>query len=220
MSLDPHAQLDQTLLDKIEQSPTGAVPHTPTYQDALRRLYATHQVYASADHKDCHVTARSLTRKPLFHANNLDALVAGKIDTDALESNASIFSRYVQSLPAALHEKAESFRLRVVGRPILHRKHHGAGEAPAVHDPVHSLFLVPGTGPHPGLPGNYLYGTLVEIMHPGASSTWTVQLHDADDGASSSDAAALPEALTVLQDVLASAPFHLSELVALGFKSN
>src|SRR5688500_4068660 len=98
MSLDPHAQLDQTVLDNIAPSPTGAVPHTPTYQDALRRLYATHQVYASADHKDCHVTVRSLARAPLFYANNLDALVAGQLDVTALESNDSIFSRYVQSL--------------------------------------------------------------------------------------------------------------------------
>ncbi len=220
MSLDPHAQLDQTVLDKIEQSPVGAVPHTPTYQDALRRLYATHQVYASADYKDGHVTARSLSKLPLFYANNLDALAAGQIDVAALESNAGIFSRYVQSLPAALRGKAETLRLKVIGRAIQHRKHHGPGEAPEIRDPVHSVFLVPGTGPHPGLPGNYLYGSLNEILHPGAPSTWTVQLHDSDDGASSFAVAALPEALTALQDVIASAPFHLSELAALGFKSN
>jgi hypothetical protein len=220
MSHAPHAQIDQTVLEMIEHNPNGVVPHTPTYQDALRRLYATHQVYASADHKDGHVTARSLTKAPLFHANNLDAVIAGQITVEALESNTSIFSRYVQSLPTALQAKAEGLRLKVIGRPILHRKHHGAGEAPAVHDPVHSLLIVPGTGPHPGLPGNYLHGALIEVMHSGAPSTWTIQLHDADDGASSFDAATLPDALTALQDVLASAPFHLSELAALGFKSN
>lgn len=220
MSHDPHAQLDQTVLDKIEQSPIGAVPHTPTYQDSLRRLYATHQVYASADHKDCHVTVRSLAKQPLFHANNLDALVAGKIDLSALESNASIYDRYVQSLPATLRAKAETHRLKVIGRAISHRKHHGPGEAPEIHDPVHSVFLVPGTGPHPGLPGNYLYGSLDEVMHAGAASTWTIQLHDNDDAVSSLSAATLPEALTALQDALSSAPFHLSELAALGFKAN
>lgn len=220
MSQDPHALVDQTVLDKIELSPIGAVPHTPTYQDSLRRLYASHQVYASADHKDCHVTARSLAKLPLFHANNLDSLIAGKIDPAALEADASIFSRYVQSLPSALQAKAESHRLKVVGRPILHRKHHSEGEAPAAHDPAHSLFLVPGTGPHPGLPGNYLYGAVVEVRHPGAPSTWTVQLRDNDDALSTCETATLGEALEKLQEVLAGAPFHLNELDALGFKAN
>ena len=220
MSQNPHALVDQTVLDMIEHSPIGAVPHTPTYQDAVRRLHASHQAYASADFKDGHVTVRSLTRLPLFHANNLDALITGQIDATALETNASIFSRYVHSLPAALQPKADAHRIKVVGRPIHHRKHLGAGEAPVIHDPVHSLFLVPGTGPHPGLPGNYLYGSAFEILHPGASATWVVQLHDAADGASSCDVATLPAALEKLQEVMASAPFHLSELDALGFKSN
>ena len=70
------------------------------------------------------------------------------------------------------------------------------------------------------LPGNYLHGALIEVVHPGAAATWAVQLHDADDGASTFDAASLPDALAVLQDVFASAPFHLSELAVLGFKSN
>ena len=218
MSLDPHAQLDQTVLDKIELSPVGAVPHTPTYQDALRRLYATHQVYASADFKDGHVTVRSLTQAPLFYANNLDALVAGKIAPDALEANASIFSRYVQSLPAALRDKAEAQRLKVVGRAIQHRKHQGAVD-PSIHDPVNSIVLVPGTGAHPGLPGNYVYGSLHEIVHAGAASTWSIDLHDAEDATSTFNATTLPEALTALQDVIASAPFHLSELESLGFVS-
>ncbi|MBC8041642.1 MAG: hypothetical protein H7Y06_13950 [Opitutaceae bacterium] len=220
MSHAPHTQTELTVLDMIEHSPVGAVPHTPTYQDALRKLHATHQVYSSADFKDGHVTARSLSKLPLFYANNLDALVAGQVDASALESNDRIFDRYVQSLAEALRAKAESQRLRVVGRPIQHRKHHGPGEAPAVHDPVHSIFLVPGTGPHPGLSGNYLYGSLHEVIHAGAPSTWTVGLHDSDDGSSSLNAAALPEALATLQDVIASAPFELSELAALGFKSN
>lgn len=219
MSLDPHAQVDQTVLDKIEQSPVGAVPHTPTYQDALRRLYASHQVYASADYKDGHVTVRSLASAPLFHAANLAELVAGKIAPEALEANDSIFSRYVQSLPESLRAKAEAQRLKVVGRAIHHRKHQGVVD-PSIHDPITSIVLVPGTGPHPGLPGNYVYGALLEVMHSGAASTWSVQLHDAEDAISSLDAPTLAEALSALQDMIASAPFQLSELDALGFKSN
>jgi len=217
MSHDPHAQIDQTVLDKIELSPVGAVPHTPTYQDSLRRLHATHQVYASADYKDGHVTVRSLAKAPLFHANNLASLIAGKIEVSALETNNSIFSRYVQSLPAALRDKAEALRAKVIGRAILHRKNNSPGEAPAILDPVHSVFMVPGAGPHPGLPGNYLYGALDEIRDPGAPSTWTVQIHDNDDATSALEATALPEALAAFQEVISSAPFHLSELAALGF---
>ena len=126
MPSDPHAPFDQTVLEMIEHSPVGAVPHTPTYQDALGRLYATHQVYASADHKDGHVTARLLARLPLFHAGNLDAVAAGTADVTALEGNAAIFDRYLASLPAALRARAEGHRLKVVGRPVHHRKHHGA----------------------------------------------------------------------------------------------
>lgn len=217
MSHDPHAQLDQTVLEKIEQSPVGAVPHTPTYQDSLRRLYATHQVYASADFKDGHVTARSLARSPAFYANNLESLVAGKIDVSALETNNSVFSRYVQSLPETLRAKAETLRDKVVARAIPHRKHHGPGEAPAIHDPANVLFLVPGSGRHPGLPGNYLQGALIEELHPDAPSTWRLELHDREDDSTVLAATALPEALTALQDVIASAPFELGELDALGF---
>ena len=218
MSQDPHAPFDQTVLAMIEHSPVGAVPFTPTYQEALRRLYASHQIYASADHKDGHVTVRALARLPLFHAANFDALLAGSIEAAALESNSAIFDRYLSSLPAAFRAKAESHRLKVVGRLFHHRKHSGA--TPGVHDPVHSLFLVPGTGPHHGLPGNYLYGSLFEVTHHGAPAAWAVQLHDTDDGASTYDATTLPEALEKLQEALASAPFHLSELAALGFKAN
>ncbi len=220
MSHDPHASFDQSVLDMIEHSPVGAVPHTPTYQDALRRLYAAHQVYASADHKDGHVTVRSLAALPPYHADNLDALIAGQIEPTSLEGNAAIFDRYVASLPTALRDNAETHRLKAAGRPIHHRKHHGAGEAPEIHDPVHSLFLVPGSGPRLGLPGNYLHGSLFEIVHPGASSNWIVQLHDSDDSASTFEAPTLPDAVAVLHEVLASAPFHLSELAALGFTAN
>src|SRR5471032_3401906 len=100
MPHNPHAQFDESVLDLIEHSPIGAVPGTPSHRDALNRLHASHQVYADADHKDGHVTARSLARRPCFHARNLDALIAGAIDATALEPNAGIFDRYVASLPA------------------------------------------------------------------------------------------------------------------------
>ncbi|MFT3867887.1 MAG: hypothetical protein QM715_05255 [Nibricoccus sp.] len=200
-------------MDLIEHSPVGAVPRTLTHQDALKRLLSTQQVYASADHKDGFVTARSLAKQPAFHAENLEALIAGQIAPDALEKNARIFDRYVPSLPDALRMRAESKRLAVAGKPAHHRsKHDGA----VIHDPVHSLFLVPGGGIHPGLPGNYLFG-FVHEMNAGA---WTVHLHDSDDGAATYNAQNLPDALAKLQEVLASAPFHLSELEALGFVGN
>ena len=105
MPQDPHAPFDQTVLDLIEHSPIGAVPHTPAYVDALGRLYASHQAYASADHKGGHVPTRSLTKLPSFYAQNLENFMAGKIDTEALEPNAGIFERYVQSLPEAVRQR-------------------------------------------------------------------------------------------------------------------
>ncbi|MET0262959.1 MAG: hypothetical protein ABW223_08685 [Rariglobus sp.] len=220
MSQDPHASADQSILDMIENSPVGAVPRTPTYQDTLRRLYASKQVYASADFKDGHVTVRSLSKAPLFYASNLDALVAGKIDANELESDASIFARYLQSLPEGPRAKAESLKTRVVGRAVQHRKHAGAVEAPAIHDPVHTLFLVPGAGAHPGLPGNYLYGSMSEVLHPDAPATWVVKLHDAEDGSSSCELPSEKAAVEKLQEVISSAPFSLAELDALDFKAN
>lgn len=217
MSQDPHAQFDSTVLEMIEHSPVGAVPITPSYQDALKRLYGAHQVYADADHKDGHVTARSLARLANFHAANLDALEAGTISPDALESNSSVFERYVHSLPADRRARAEGFRTKVAGRPILHRsKHVGAEKLPQVHDLVHTLFLVPGTGPHPGLPGNYLYGSLLEAGAP--TGTWAIQIHDNDDGAAVFSAPDLATALAKLREVLDSAPFNMNELGGLDFR--
>ncbi|MBI5771063.1 MAG: hypothetical protein HZA93_25025 [Verrucomicrobia bacterium] len=213
MSLNPHAQFDETVLEMIEHSPVGAVPNTPSYQDALGRLYASHQVYHNANHKDGHVTVRSLTRLPAFQADNLDALIGGRIAAEALEPNAKIFDRYVASLPAGLHAKAESLRLLVAGRPAHHRKHGGM----LAHDPVHSLFLVPGTGPHVGLPGNYLYGSVLQLT-AAADAAWAVHLHDSDDGMALCDTPTMAAALDKLQELLASAPFHLKELDALGFR--
>ncbi len=214
MSTDPNAEFDHAVLDKIDLSPIGAVPTTPAYQDALRRLYAAQQVYASADHKGGHVTARSLAQLPFFHAHNLADFIAGKITDDALETNASIYDRYVQSLPIDRRARAEKQRVMVIGKAIHHRAKHGVA---AVHDPLHTLFLVPGAGPHPGLPGNYLHGA---VFHVGdeATGAWVVQVHDSDDGASVFQSPKLAEALAKLQEVLASAPFHLNELEALGFQ--
>src|SRR3954471_3050127 len=121
MSTDPNAEFDHAVLDKIDQSPVGAVPSTPAYQDALRRLYAAQQVYASADHKGGHVTARSLAQLPFFHANNLEAFIAGEISDDQLESNASIYDRYVHSVGLDHRSKAEKLRLMVIGKAIHHR---------------------------------------------------------------------------------------------------
>ena len=213
MAHDPNEKFDHAVLDKIEQSPIGAVPGTPAYQDALKRLYASHQAYADADNKDGHVTARSLARLPAFHAANLEELIAGKISAEELEPNAGIFDRYVASLRIDRRAKAEARRLVVAGKPVHHRKHH---DGAAVHDLVHSLFLVPGAGPHPGLPGNYLYGSLYETGH--AATPWAINVHDSDDGAAVLEAADLPAALAKLQEVLASAPFNMNELAALDFR--
>ncbi len=218
MPLDPNSQFDQTVLDMIEHSPIGAVPLTPAYQDSLKRLYAAHKIYANADHKNGHVTARSLANAPAFYACNLDAVIGGSISADALESNASIFDRYVASLPPERREKAESYRLLVAGRPAHHRAKHGpSGDVATVHDPVHTLCLVPGTGPHHGLPGNYLYGSALQLNATPASK-WMIQLHDCDDGACVCEVPTIQEAFVKLLDVVASAPFTMDELDALGFQ--
>ena len=219
MPHDPNAQFDQSVLDQIEHSPIGAVPGTPAYQDALTRLRAANQVYASADHKGGYVTVRSLARCPIFHAANLDTLVARQIAAEALESNASIFERYLQSLPAAQRTRAESMRAMVAGKPAHHRTKHIGDLKVVAHDPIHTLFLVPGTGPHPGLPGNYLYGSALQL-NADAASAWAVHLHDSDDGAALCDLPTMEAALTKLQEVLMSAPFNLNELAALGFRLN
>lgn len=211
---DPNAEFDHAVLDKIEASPVGAVPMTPAYQDALKRLYAARQVYPSADHKGGHVTARSLATLPFFHADNLDPFIAGEISDEAIEPNGSIYDRYVAALPATHRARAEEYRTTVIGKAVHHRAK--AGHA-VVHDPLHTLFLVPGGGPHPGLPGNYLHGS---VFHVGDEVTghWVVHVHDREDGACIFNTPKLPDALEKLQEVMASAPFHLTELDALGFK--
>ena len=215
MPHDPHSAFDHTVLDLIEHSPVGAVPATPMHQDAVVRLLAARQIYPDADHPKGFVTARSLSARASFRANNLDAWKSGAIDDTALESNAAIFDRYVASLPVSLRAKAEARRLVVAGRPAHHRKHGGV----VAHDPVHTLFLVPGAGPNPGITGNYLHGSLLQLSNDPAGG-WSVHVHDSDDGAAMCDVRTAAEALDKLEEVMASAPFHLSELDALGFRSN
>jgi hypothetical protein len=219
MPHDPNFEYDQAVLEMIERSPVGAVPGTPTHQDALKRLYATYQVYPSADHRDGYVTARSLTAQPGFYAHNLRSAMAGHISGEALESNTSIYNRYIQFLPPGGREKAESLRTRVVERPAHHRaKLVGEVKTITAHDPIHTLFLVPGCGPHPGLPGNYLFGSAAESAAGAGPKAWTVQLHDGADGLARCDVASLPAALAKLLEVVESAPFHMVELEALGFR--
>lgn len=213
MSHDPHAQTDQAVLEMIEHSPVGAVPHTPTYQDALRRLKASHQVYPSADYKNGHVTVRSLAALPLFYAQNLAAFTAGKISAEELEPDASIFARYVASLPEAHRARAEECRALVVARKTQHRTRQGVAHAA---DPAHTLFLVPGTGAHAGLPGNYLFGSLHQAEED-ADGAWGLDVHDAEDGVSRCKLGSRAEALAKFEEMLASAPFQLTELDALGF---
>lgn len=217
MPQDPHTNFDHTVLEMIEHSPIGAVPFTPTYQDSLKRLYASHQVYADADHKNGHVTARSLAKRPHFHANNLDEVRSGKTGAEALEANGSIFERYVRSLPAALQARAETFRLSVAGKVAHHRaKHVGDDKVVVAHDPVHTLFLVPGAGPNPGLPGNYLHGAAVQLRLTD-DSPWSVHVHDSDDGDALIEVATMAEALAKVSEVMECAPFKMDELEALGF---
>ncbi len=212
MPQDLQTKFDETVLDMIEHSPTGAVPNTTSHQDALKRLRAAHKVYASADHKDGYVTARSLAHHPCFHAENLDELIAGRIGVEALESNGAIFDRYLATLSLPLQTRAEPFRVRVAGRPVLHR-----AKVQVAHDPVHSLFLVPGAGVHPGIPGNYLHGQIVETGTSGATA-WAIQLHDSDDGVAIYEAATLAEVIEHVQELCASAPFSMDELGGLGFR--
>jgi hypothetical protein len=58
-------------------------------------------------------------------------------------------------------------------------------------------------------------------MEMGAGSppgSWSVQVHDCDDGAAVFSAASLQGALAKLQEVLDSAPFNMNELGGLDFR--
>jgi hypothetical protein len=217
MSNDALAQFDQTVLDMIEYSPSGAVPHTPTHQDALGRLRASHQVYPSADFKNGYVTLRSLSTKHAFYASKLEAILAGAADATELETDDYIYGRYVNSLPPIAQERAEGHRATVVGRRLHHRIKHGVEGAA---EPMHALFLVPGSGVHAGLPGNYLYGSIFQKSADAITGGWAIQVHDVENGTASCELANRAEAASRLEDVLASAPFLLGELAELGFHLN
>lgn len=208
---DPNETFDHAVLDLIDRSPTGAVPYTPVYQDALRRLDHAHQVYPSADYTGGFVTARSLAELKSFCAENLAELLAEPRGT--LEANAKIFERYVQSLKPNLQAKARALQLTVAGKPALHRAKHGIVVA---HDPIHTLFLLPGAGIHPGLPGNYLYGYLAEIS-TAAAAGWSFHLHDREDGDARWQTDSVQTAVQTLHELMDAAPFHLRELEAFGF---
>jgi hypothetical protein len=149
----------------------------------------------------------------VFHAQNFDLFASGGTTAEGLEGDASIFDRYAGSLPAEKRARAEAARAVVVARKTQHRARHGA---PAAHDPAHTLFLVPGTGPHPGLPGNYLYGSLYQAGAD-AKGAWGIYLHDAEDGLARCELPDLTAAVDRFREVIASAPFQLAELDALGF---
>jgi hypothetical protein len=206
---------DQTVLDLIDRSPTGSVPRTPTYDESLTRLLAAQQVFHNTDFKDAFVTARALARCPIFVATGLLELATHPEDHTRLESNASVFDRYVASLPEPQRARAETFRLSTAGRPVHHRPKVGG---PLVRDPLHSIFLVPGVGPQPGLPGNYLRGTIAELPATEGPARYRIQVLDADTDAAVCELPDLAEALGRLRDLIDSAPFHLSELEALGFE--
>ena len=215
----PQASLtpfDLTVLDQIDHNATGSVPRTPTHDESITRLVAAQQVFHSSDYKDGYVTTRSLARQPLFVATGLQELAAHPEDHSQLESNLAVFDRYVASLPEAQRARAETFRLNTAGRPIHHRpKASGA----AVRDPLHSIFFVPGAGPKPGLPGNYLRGSIDETQDAAHQTRYRIQVLDSDTDAAVCELPSLAAALAQLRDLIESAPFHLSELEGLGFEA-
>jgi hypothetical protein len=115
-----------------------------------------------------------------------------------------------------LRAKAEASRTVVVAKRAHHRAKQGSE---VVQDPVHSLFLVPGGGPNPGLPGNYLFGSVFQVSTD-ADSLWGVHLHDSLDGAAMCEELSRADVLEKFRDVMASAPFLLGELDTLGFRLN
>ena len=216
MSSDPQATFDQHVLDMIDASPVGGVPRTPAHQDALRHLIEAHQVYHSADYPDGYVTVRALAARPAFHAANIAAVIAGREAPAALEADHAVFDRYVASLPLALQPTTEPFRAKAVGRRLLHRAKLDA----SVHDSIHSLLLIPGAGLSSGLPGNYLYGSIIEDNAADPDCTWSIHVHDRDDGVATCDGLPRDAAWAKFEELLASAPFMLGELAALDFRLN
>lgn len=216
MPHNPHEEIDHALLDMIERSPVGAVPRTPTFDEAIARLLASRQIYHSSDHRNGYVTARSMAALPVFLPAGLEALAtAGPEASASVESASGVFDRYASSLATNTKARALELRPAVVGKAVHHRPK--SGGAAHARDPLHALFLVPGAGPQPGLPGNYLKGTLDELPAPNGAA-WRIQIMDTDTDASVWTTADLGEAVARVAEVAACAPFHLDELAALGFE--
>lgn len=83
-----------------------------------------------------------------------------------------------------------------------------------------ALFLLPGSGAHAGLPGNYLYGSILQTCADEAAGGWAILVHDVENGTASCELDNRAEAAAKFQDVAASAPFLLVELAELGFRLN
>jgi hypothetical protein len=64
-----------------------------------------------------------------------------------------------------------------------------------------------------------LHGSVFHVGADDPTGSWVVHVHDSDDGAALFSAPTLPEALEKMWELIASAPFHLGELAALGFRS-
>lgn len=215
MPHSPHDEFDHAVLDMIERSSSGSVPRTPTYDEAIKRLLGSRQIYHSSDHRDGYVTARSLSSLACYVPAGLEGLVAAGGDASGVEQPNAVYDRYVAALPAPQRQKAESLRLSIAGKAVHHRPKTGGT---LVRDPLHLLFLVPGAGPQPGLPGNYLRGMLDEVPSVAGATLWRIRVMDTDTDASEWTTADLGEAVARVGEVVACAPFHLDELAALGFE--
>jgi hypothetical protein len=219
MPQNPNVEFDLHTLDLIEINPTGSVPATPAFQDSILRLVGSHQIYANADFKGGYATARILAGKPCFFARNIKDAAENKITTDLIESNNSIFDRYLDSLDEKIKINASARREAVVGKVSHHRAKWIDDKKVVGYEPIHSLFLIPGCGKHVGLPGNYLYGMLFETLE-GSNSSWAIHIHDTDVGLATCSVGTFQNAFTKLEEIVASAPFAMAELGALDFKLN
>lgn len=202
---------DQTVLGLIEQTPNGVVPRTPIYDEAIARLRSAGQIYINADFAGGFATARSLAKLPVFAASNLEAWASGNEGTVTPESNLAVFDRYVASLRPEHRARAETFRVPLAGHPVHHRAKAGTA---ADAEPANLLFLVPGGSLHRTLPGNYLHGFIRKV----ASGGWELRVADAERGFARFEAGSKAEAVGKYEELVASVPFLLGELEALGFK--
>jgi len=198
----------------IEHSPSGRAEHSivPGFPETPLCLA---QGLRRRGPQGRHVTARSLAARQNFHAANLDALIAGTIGPEALETNFSIFDRYVGSLPLDRRARAEGFRTKVPAGPSCtgpNMRQREASHRPRSHaHPFPRSRDRPASGASRQLP--------VWLRDGGgagsAPASWAIQIHDNDDGAAVFNAPGMEAALSKLQEVLDSAPFNMNELGAL-----